>query len=438
MSYSSDSLPAAAETKTEPRRRRRLQFSLRTLLIFVTLVAVVCSCLRIFVFGQYFIAQRAEALGALVVYDCDENPPYRGDVYKFLFGHVVHVVFDKPVSDSDLYQLRNLPRLHYVFVRGPQITDDGLKILAELPNIEALGFEETSITPKGFEELKKIGKLDYVALGGAAVGDSTLEVIGSLPNLRFLKLWETSVTDDGMACVAHLSNLRELYLRDNNNVTDVSPIGQLANIEWLAVESSAALKGFDTWKNLKKLKRLELARTSFGDTNMAFLDDLEELTYLDLERTQITGSGLIHLRSLQNLTTLNLKDTKLNQGIEYLSGLQSLKQLNLEGTRISDSDMIHLQPLTNLEELNLDGTVISDSGIVYLQSLENLESVSLRGTIITGAGLMSLKHLGKLVWLFADVKLNKSDLSELQDSLPECNIGIPDGSAQAAEPVDDN
>ena len=254
--------------------------------------------------------------------------------------------------------------------------------------------------------------------------DSALKQIGNLTNLHKLFFWDTSITDDGMVHLARLINLQNLYMRKNSRITDVSMIGQLTNLEYLDINNPTAVKGFNQLKNLHKLKILTIESTPLDDKNMEFLADLSELTEINFEGTQITGSGLVHLKSLKNLTKLNLKNTKVNQGIEYLKSLTNLKELDLEGTKISDSEMVHLQSLKNLEKLNLTGTKISDSGMVHLQSLTNLKEIHLDGTNITSAGMKNLKNLTKPNWLTADVKMTKAELSELQESLPKCDIII--------------
>ena len=118
MSNASITTPVPAETKTEPRRRWRFQFSLRTLLIFVTLVAVMCACIRMF-FHQYFIVRQIKELGGYVHYDTSNT-------------YVVYVEFDKPVKNKDLKLLQDLPHLEYVFLRNPDITDEGLNIIIDL------------------------------------------------------------------------------------------------------------------------------------------------------------------------------------------------------------------------------------------------------------------------------------------------------------------
>ena len=58
MSDIRESIPTAAEAKKETRRRWRFQYSLRTLLIFVSIVGVLCGWLGIFLQRVHDQSQR--------------------------------------------------------------------------------------------------------------------------------------------------------------------------------------------------------------------------------------------------------------------------------------------------------------------------------------------------------------------------------------------
>jgi hypothetical protein len=85
---------------------------------------------------QYFIVKRIKALGGGVIYDYVSDT---GKPSQFLFSHMIIVFFDKPVKNKDLLLLQDLPHLEYVFLRNPDITDEGLNIIIDLPNLNDLG-----------------------------------------------------------------------------------------------------------------------------------------------------------------------------------------------------------------------------------------------------------------------------------------------------------
>jgi Leucine-rich repeat (LRR) protein len=410
MSDIQESIPAAAEAKKEPRRRWRFQYSLRTLLIFVSIVGVLCGWLGMFlqrVRHQRNVVVQIKTLGGEVIYDYQiagmqagnfpASPPgpriIRWILGDDVFAYVGAVYFKTPVNNKDLPQLQELTHLKGVYLSSPGITDEWLKIISEIPNLQWLSLlVDKNITEEGLGRIKNIKTLEALSLCGAAVNDSTLMQCEKLANLNFLVLKETSVTDDGMENLVRLSQLHQLEIFKNRGITDVSMIGQLTNLESLKIVSNSTIdKGFNQLKDLRKLINLSIVSTPLNDDNMKFLDDLKELRELILAETQITDSGLVHLQASKNLVVLDLGHTK-----------------------------------------------ISDLGLKNLKSLSNLEYLDIRNTNITSSGLEHLKYLTKLKSLNVGQNITKSDLSELRISLPKCTIDIiaPDEkSAETLEPI---
>ena len=82
-------IPAAAEAKKEPRRRWRFQYSLRTLMIFVSIVGVLCGWLGMFiqrVQHQRQVVAQIKELGGEVYYD-----------YQFTYGQNGNITRPAPV-----------------------------------------------------------------------------------------------------------------------------------------------------------------------------------------------------------------------------------------------------------------------------------------------------------------------------------------------------
>lgn len=60
-------------------------------------------------------------------------------------------------------------------------------------------------------------------------------------------------------------------------------------------------------------------------------------------------------------------------------------------TTLVDSDLLHLQGMTELTALYLDETQVSDSGIMHLITLNRLHLLSLHGTKVSAAGARELQ-----------------------------------------------
>ena len=58
-------------------------------------------------------------------------------------------------------------------------------------------------------------------------------------------------------------------------------------------------------------------------------------------------------------------------------------EVSLGNPRITDSGLVHLKGLVNLQTLSLRGTKITGAGLVHLKGLVKLETLNLRGTPVT-------------------------------------------------------
>lgn len=129
-------------------------------------------------------------------------------------------------------------------------------------------------------------------------------------------------------------------------------------------------------------------------------NDQDEIIGIYLVDTQVSNSELVHLAGLINLQKLDFSETQVSDGgLLHLKRLNNLQEVQLFGTHITNVGLLHLEALTNLEEITLSNTHVTDIGLRHLRKLENLKTLELAGTKITDAGLGhifwmdNLKHL---------------------------------------------
>ena len=153
---------------------RWFQFSLRSLLIFVTLCAIPCSWLAVKLQQakrqREAVAEIVKANGA-VYYDweCDKDGhrsiafPWRptptwwqnllGDD---LFQSVTRVNLPSgQVTDADLEHLKYLSQLEVLLIDNTQVTDAGLENLKGLKHLNRLYLSETKVTDEGIKRLQQ-------------------------------------------------------------------------------------------------------------------------------------------------------------------------------------------------------------------------------------------------------------------------------------------
>ena len=213
------------------KRRRWFRFSLRMLLVVMT---VLCVWLGFKVNAARRQKEAVEAIlkaGGTVTYDWQYRPPanptglYLVDYGKSLnnsasppwpwlsmvfgddfFQTVTGVFFNAPnpnATKADYDQVANLPALKF-FCLGPTdnpaFTLDGSELasLAELKNLELLQLYGTHITGKMIEKWHFHTTLNSINICNCDFDDSGMEQIGKMTNLRMLGLDGTRITDEGL------------------------------------------------------------------------------------------------------------------------------------------------------------------------------------------------------------------------------------------------
>ncbi len=214
----------AEPTKAEPLRRKRrwFQFSLRTLLVFTLLCAVVsawyCAMWHEFV-REDAAVQKLTAFWAQVEWksilpswiDPDAPSDPTPDVecpagHLTAFMRVSSVILDeravRPISHDELSILADLPHLGALRILGfsDQFGDDGLAILKSLPQLTTLD------------------------LSGTNVSDRDIDRVLVLPQLQELELNRSDLTDEIVSRLAALKDLRKLVITDNPKVTDATAV----------------------------------------------------------------------------------------------------------------------------------------------------------------------------------------------------------------------
>ena len=276
-------------------KRRWLSYSLRTMLLLVTLLCVWLGVQVNRANKQRRAVEAIEKLGGAVMYDCEERryrpggsgskPPgpawLRTLIGRDYFDTVVQVdlvdLYDEDAIDIVLQHAAKLPDIQYVgsWSRSPRISDNELVRLKGLTHLEQLAFS--------FDD----------------------------------------VSDTGLAQLRGLVQLRGLWLSRNGMITD-SGLKQLAE--------------------LTKLEVLTLSRTKITDAGLEHLKGLSQLTALDLGDTQITDAGLEHIKNFGALRFIILKNTKVTDGgLAHLKGLRELRGLWVSGTNVTEEGMQDLK-----------------------------------------------------------------------------------------------
>jgi hypothetical protein len=177
--------------------RRRFQFSIRSLLVLVFVVALPCSWLGVKIEQQREVTAMREA-GWLVNFE-PEGPPWLRKVLGVeLAGNVVYVGNICSATDADLERLKAFPHLRRVEAgsfdvrsacqRGGPITDAGLQHLRGLNELKDLSLAGTRITDAGLQQIRTRTTLEELGLSDTQVtSEGVAKLQKALPNCKITR-----------------------------------------------------------------------------------------------------------------------------------------------------------------------------------------------------------------------------------------------------------
>jgi len=191
--------------------RRRFQFSIRSLLGFVLVCAVVCSWLAVQMQQARRQKEAVEALGhftGCIFYDyqCSGRrwePPGHAWLEEVLgedfFADIEMVSgLNDALTDAEMEHLESLPRLRVLRMSGRGVTDAGLTHLEGLTQLRDLVLVDSHITDAGLVHLETLARLEVLHLRWMPITDAGLVHLKGLKGLRELSLHATRVTPEGV------------------------------------------------------------------------------------------------------------------------------------------------------------------------------------------------------------------------------------------------
>ncbi len=269
----------------------RFQFSIRSLLVLVVVVAVPCSWFAVEMKAaaeQRKLVEWIQKPSGWVQYD------YQFDGSNNLVGNArpPEAIWLCKLFGDDFFAT-----ITAVSLRGREISDTALERLTGLNQLRALYLAKTNVTDAGLEHVKGFTALHELWIAETPVTGAGLKHLKGLTQLQRLLLDRSQVSDAGLEHLEGLTQLQGLWL-DYTNVTD---------------------KGLKHVKGLTQLQGLNIAGTRVTDAGLEHVKGLTQLQVLTLEDTQITDAGLEHLKGLTEIQSLVLQGTKVtDEGVKKL------------------------------------------------------------------------------------------------------------------------
>ncbi|MGE3409582.1 MAG: hypothetical protein AB7I37_22380 [Pirellulales bacterium] len=247
--------PATASQSVAPRRRFVPRFSLRNLLLLITMLSIAM--------GIYVDNARKQGEAVRHFYRLTEpRQTNEGleDLTTMGYRYRGEDQYYKPIVPPWMNWLKNamgeecFGEATGVQLTGTKAADADLRFLRALPKIERLSLNQTEVTDEGMYYVAFCQELRFLNLNETAITDEGLRPLAFLPHLKSLYLDKTAVTDAGLIELHSLLELQELWLKDTH-VTEQG-VRQL----------QAALPNCQIRSTVPSAMREELERSGFFDT----------------------------------------------------------------------------------------------------------------------------------------------------------------------------
>lgn len=273
---------AWGETVTMPRQRwnlRWLRFSLRSLLLVVTIVAIFLSMRVNQAEKQRKAIVAVKQLGGWVHYGFefrDGDGMYQAGSRSWvpqwildrtgvdLFHNVVEVnmVYNNEgpkrlnnyeTSDQVSHHLTSFHRLKRLLLNDTQASDSLLRVVGRLKYLEEIYmWNAATVTDRGAAFLRYPPKLRSIHLSHSQITDESLRVFGQMPKLEELSLQGNQFTDEGLSYLKNLAQLRSLWV--DMGVTNITDEGVESLFNLKALEELGIQQTYVTEEKVQQLK----------------------------------------------------------------------------------------------------------------------------------------------------------------------------------------
>jgi Leucine-rich repeat (LRR) protein len=371
-----------------------------------------------------------------------------------------------PAGDFILYVIH--------FENNQNVTNDGLRELEGLANLEELNLPNTRISDAGLVHLEGLKRLKRLNLSGTRVTDAGLNRLrAALPGCQItakgidsgpapagpqtrdrqaaewaLRLGgKVGIFDKNGGSFLRLGPVdgrEDLLLPGGRTISVVRKLSALPPEEFrldiidLIDNKQVTDADVQTVAGLPNLRSLLLNGTAVTDLAIDVLKGLPALEEIDLSRTGVTLAGAERLKTALPRCLVGTgapgevpfapgptsEGKPVRWCLDNLSGQTGnnskgeILHLDKPKPTVSDAHLVQLRRLksvAHLRDLDLNGTRVTDAGLANLKGL-NLRKLHLASTRITDAGLEHLKGLPDLEWVdLTHTPVTGTGLEYLQD-----------------------
>ena len=128
------------------------------------------------------------------------------------------------ITDQGVVQLARLAKMKGLGLHGVSATDEAIKILIDLPELESLDLGHTRVSDAGLERLSSSNTLKVLHLAGCQhITDHGMESVAKMTSLTFLNIYANPhLTDEALEPLAKMSGLTDLLIQENPKLTEAA------------------------------------------------------------------------------------------------------------------------------------------------------------------------------------------------------------------------
>jgi internalin A len=390
----------------------------------------------------------------------------------------------KTFGDADLARLGQFKSLRTLNLQGSSVTDDGLKVLANLPALESLDLYLTGVSPAGLkhvasiktlhtlgynvdqitdESLKELLRLDiayklsgfsgdgpgrpksnddvtWIQLSSSKLTEAGYKQLGAFKKVKVIDIHPAYMTDGVLHVLRELNLLHTLELARVRNKNHADSAAEVDSVTISCPHVTAVgLKEFAAFPNLLTL---DVQRSNLDDAAMKVITSFKTLQSLGLSKN-FTDASLAELAKLESLNALGFNEGSevTDAGLKSIAKIKSLRRLSLHYTKATPEGLKELKGM-KLEVLTLDKSQVTDTTLRILRendqlytlrqaysrgrrptSMEDVHFLRLGGTKVTDAGLKELVGMTSLEVLeLGNTGVTDAGVAELQKAIPGARI----------------
>jgi hypothetical protein len=309
------------------------------------------------------------------------------------------VVGGDDVTDAGVKELARCRSLDCVELSTKKVTDAGIKELAALPKLQALSLRHMTLTASAFKAFAGSRTLRWVSLEYVNAADAAVKELAALPNLQKLSLTGMTLTGSTFEAFAGSRTLRSVILESVNGFTDdgARHLARLPNLDELKINDRSFGEAKLTAAGIKAIVDARLPAKFEFDTRLIDDDLLEAL----VGKGWLYGPTPAGAREKRPATPaevryIGLGDSKVtDRGVRAVLNCTNATGVSLGQTGVTDETLRKLAAFTKLEYLTLDRTKVTAAGLDAISGLP-IRRLGMAGCELTEG---SFKALGKMAAL---------------------------------------